>query len=81
MLTITNTLVTREHVGAACRRTHEGRLRERYHTILWRMDGKSGPEVAQWLYRAEETMRTWGQAFHEAGLPGLERAPMPGRPA
>jgi transposase len=79
-LTITNTLVIREQVWAAFRRTHEVRLRERYHTILLLMDGKSCPEVAQWLYRDEETIRTWVHAFHEAGLPGLERAPIPGRP-
>jgi transposase len=75
MLTITNTMVTREHVGAAFRRTHDVRLRERYHTILQLMDGKSCPEIAQWLYRDEETIRTWVQAFNEAGVPGLERAP------
>ena len=39
MLTITNTTVTREQVWAAFRRTHEVRLRERYHTILLLMDG------------------------------------------
>jgi transposase len=81
MLTITNTTVTREQVWAAFRRTHDVRLRERYHTILLLMDGKSCPEIARWLYRDEETIRTWGQAFNEAGVPGLERALIPGRPA
>jgi transposase len=81
MVTITNTTVTREHVWAVFRRTHEVRLRERYHTILLLMDGKSCPEIAQWFYRDEETIRTWVHAFHEAGLPGLEHAPIPGRPA
>jgi transposase len=50
-------------------------------TILLLMDGKSCPEIAQWLYRDEETIRIWVHAFNEAGLPGLERAPIPGRPA
>jgi transposase len=81
MLTITNVAVTREHVWTAFRRTSDVRLRERYHTILLLMDGKSCLEVAQWLYRDEETIRTWVHAFNEAGLPGLERAPLPGRPA
>jgi transposase len=80
MVTITNTTVTREHVWTAFRRTHDVRLRERYHTILPLMDGKSCPEAAQWLYRDEETVRTWVPAFNESGLPGLERAPIPGRP-
>ena len=80
MVTITNTTVTREHVWTAFRRTHDVRLRERYHTILLLMDGKSCPEVAQWLYRDEETIRTWAHAFNEAGLSGLERAPILGRP-
>jgi transposase len=80
MLTMTNTTVTREHVWTAFRRTHDVRLRERDHTILLLMDGKSCPEVAQWVYRDEETIRTWAHAFNEAGLPGLERAPILGRP-
>lgn len=81
MLSITNTTVTREHVWAAFRRIHDVRLRERYHTILLLMDGKSCSEIAQWLYRDEDTIRTWVHAFNEAGCPGLERAPIPGRPA
>jgi transposase len=80
MVTITNTAVTREHVWAAFRRAHDVRLRERYHSILVLMDGKGCPEVAQWLYRDEETIRSWARAFNEAGLPGLERASSPGRP-
>jgi hypothetical protein len=80
MVTITNTTGTQEHVWTAWRRTHEVRLRERYHAILLLMDGKSCPEAAQWRYRDEETLRTWGHACHEAGLPSWERAPIPGRP-
>jgi transposase len=81
MLSITNTTVTREHVWTAFRRTHDVRLRERYHAILLLMDGKSCSEIAQWLYRDEDTIHIWVHAFNEAGVPGLERAPIPGRPA
>jgi transposase len=81
MLTTTNTTVTREEVWHAFRRTHDARLRERYHCMLLLMDGKSCPEVAQWLSRDEETIRSWVHAFHEAGLRGLERAAIPGRSA
>ena len=81
MLSLTHTTVTREQVWTAFRRTHDVRLRERYHAILLLMDGKSCSEIAQWLYRDEDTIRTWVDAFNEAGLPGLERAPIPGRPA
>ncbi len=81
MLRITNLAVTREQVWAAFRRTHDVRLRERYHAILLLMDGKSCPEIAQGLFREEETVRTWVQALNDAGLPGLEHAPIPGRPA
>jgi transposase len=80
MLTIMNSTVTREHVWAAFRHTADVRLRERYHAILLLMDGKSCPEVAQWLYRDEETSRAWVHARNEAGLRGLERATIPGRP-
>ena len=79
MLTITNTTVTRDEVWHAFRRTHDARLRERYHCMLLLMDGKGCPEVAQWLYRDEETIRSWVHAFNEAGLQGLERAAIPGR--
>ena len=81
MLRITNLAVTREQVWAAFRRTHDVRLRERYHAILLLMAGQSCPEIAQGLLREEETIRTWGQALNDAGLPGLEHAPIPGRPA
>jgi transposase len=81
MLTIKNPTVTREHVWVNFRRTHDVRLRGRDHAILLLMDGKSCLEVAQWLYRDDETIRTWVHAFHEARLLGLERTPIPGRPA
>ncbi len=80
MLSITNTTVTREELWRTFRRTPDVRLRERYHCILLLMDGKSCPEIAQWLYREEETIRSWVRAFNEAGLRGLARAPSPGRP-
>jgi transposase len=80
MLSITNTTVTREQLWRTFRRTHDVRLRERYHGILLLMDGQSCPEIAQWLYREEETIRRWVRACNEAGLQGLARAPSPGRP-
>jgi transposase len=80
MVTITNTTVTREQVRMTFRRTHDVQLRERYHSILLLMDGKSCPEIAQWFYRDEETIRSWVHAFNAAGLRGLEREPIPGRP-
>jgi transposase len=70
MLMITNPTVTREQVWAAFRRTQDMRLRERYHSILLLMDGKSCPEIARWLYRDEETIYTWVHALNEPGLPG-----------
>jgi transposase len=81
MLTLTNPTVTRAAVWDAFRCTHDVRLRERYHCMLLLLDGKSCPEIAQWLYRDEETIRSWVHACNEAGLPGLARAPIPGRPA
>jgi transposase len=81
MVTITHTTGTREHVWAAFRRAHEVWLRERYHRILLLMDGTSCPEIAPWLYRDEERIRAWVQAFNEAGLHGVERATIPGRSA
>jgi transposase len=81
MLEITNTAVTRDEVWHAFRRARGTRLRERYHCILLLLDGKSCPEIAQWLYRDEETLRRWVHAFNTSGLPGPEREASPGRPA
>ena len=58
-----------------------GYVRERYQCILLLMDGKSCPEIAQWLYRDEETVGSRVNAFNKAGLRGLGRAPIPGRSA
>jgi transposase len=80
MLTMTNTTVTREQVWAAFRATPDVRLRERYHTSLLPKSSKSCLAVAQWLYREEGTVRAWVHAFNEAGLRGMERATIPGRP-
>ena len=80
MVTMTTTTITREEVWRAFRRTPDVRLRERYHCILLLMDGRSCPEIAQWLYRDEDTVRGWVHAFNSGGLQGLERAPIPGRP-
>ena len=80
MLTITNTTVTREAVWPAFRETSDVRWRERYHAILWLLDGKTCPEIGQWLYCDEDTIRSWVHAVNEAGLSGLDRAPTPGRP-
>jgi len=81
MLILTNPTVTRDTVWDAWRRTSDVRLRERYHSLLLLMDGKSGPEIAQWLSRDEATIRAWVHACNEGGLPGLECAPMPDRPS
>jgi hypothetical protein len=80
MLTLTSLTVTREHVWGACRHPAEGRWRARDHAISLLMAGKRGPAVAPWLSRDGDTRRAWGHAFHEAGLRGLARAPLPGRP-
>jgi transposase len=53
----------------------------RDHGMLLRLDGKSGPEMAPWLDRDEDTIRGWGHAFTHSGLQGLERELLPGRPA
>jgi transposase len=81
MLNISHPNVSLEQVWAAFRQTRDVRLRERYHSILLLLDGKTCSEIAQWLYRDEETIRRWVHAVNEAGLPGLAREEIPGRPA
>jgi transposase len=80
MLCITNPTITRQEVWTTFRRTRDVRMRERYHCILLLLDGKTCAEIAQWLYRDEDTIRSWVHAVNAAGLQGLERASMPGRP-
>ena len=65
MLKVTNPSVTREVVLSAFRRSHDVRLRERYHAILLLLDGKTCPDIAQWFYRDEETIRLWGHAVND----------------
>ena len=67
MLTMTNPSITRERVWVAFRRARYVRLREVYHSILLVLDGKSCPEIAQWLYRDEENIRGWVHAVNTAG--------------
>ncbi|HEY7494551.1 MAG TPA: helix-turn-helix domain-containing protein [Candidatus Tectomicrobia bacterium] len=55
-------------------------MRERYHGLLLRFDGHPCPDIARWLSRDDDTIRSWVAAFNEAGLEGLQRAPIPGRP-
>jgi transposase len=74
-------MTTREQVWMAFRQTPNIRLREPYHCILLVMDGRSCPEIAQWLSRDEDTIRGWVHAFNQSGLQGLERESIPGRPA
>jgi transposase len=81
MLTITNQGVTRELLWEAFRGKHDLRLRERYHSIFLVFDGRSCPEIAQWLCRDGETVRSRVHAVTQAGLQGLERKVIPGRPA
>ena len=81
MLKVTHPAVTRESVWEAFRRCHDVRLRERYHAVLLLFDGHTCPDIAQWLYRDEETIRTWIHALNDQGLQGLQRAPIPGRPS
>jgi hypothetical protein len=81
MLTVSHTTVTGDDVWRALRRMHDVRLREREHCLLRLRDGKSCPEIAPWLSREEDTMRSWGHAFNQGGLQGRERDAIPGRPA
>jgi transposase len=81
MVTIRNTAVPREEGWRAFRQVHDARRRERYHCMLRLIDGKSCPGIAQWLYREEDTIRSWVHAFNQGGLQGLEREGIPGRPA
>ena len=79
-MTMTPTMITREERWHAFRRPPDVRLRARAHGRRWRVDGRSGPEVAQGLDRDADPVRGWGPAFTPGGRQGRERAPSPGGP-
>ena len=81
MLKITHADVTWQTVWDAFRHCHDVRLRERYHAVLLLLDGQTCPDIAQWLYRDEDTICLWIHAVNEQGLEALQRAPIPGRPS
>jgi hypothetical protein len=51
-------------VWAAFRHTVDVRWHERYHALLRLLDGRSCPEVVQWLYRDEATIRACVHALN-----------------
>jgi hypothetical protein len=67
MVTMGNTTIPREDIWRAFRQTHAVRLRERSHGMLRLIDGNSGPEVAPWRSREEDTMRSGVHAFNQGG--------------
>ena len=78
MLKITHADVTRQTVWDAFRPCHEVRLRERYHAVLLWLDGHPCPDIAQWLYRDEDTIRLWIHAVNEQRLKACRVLPFRG---
>ena len=86
MLTITNTIVTREQVWAAFRRTHEVRLRERYHAILLLMDVRAVPRwpsgsIGMRRRFAPGSMRLTRQGFQAWSMPRFRGAQRDSQPS
>jgi hypothetical protein len=63
--TLTNTTVSREDVWRALRQANDVHLRGRYHGLLLRFDGHPCPDMARWLYRDDNTIRSWVAAFNK----------------
>ena len=59
----------------------QSRMRERAHMVLLSSQGYTIKEICSILYRSENTVTTWLDAYENKGFPGLYDEPIPGRPS
>ena len=56
------------------------RMRERAHMVLLSSQGRDMKEICSIVYRSENTVATWLNAYEDKGFLGLYDEPIPGRP-
>ena len=59
----------------------KSRMRERAHMVLLSSQGRNMKEICSIVYRSENTVATWLNAYEDKGFPGLYDEPIPGRPS
>ncbi len=57
------------------------RMRERAHMILLSNQGRSIRDICSLVYRSENTVAAWLNAYEREGFLGLYDKPIPGRPS
>jgi len=62
------------------RNHQEPRMRERAHMVLLSSQGYNVNEICSILYRTENTVTTWLDAYENKGFLGLYDQPITGRP-
>ncbi len=58
----------------------KSRMRERAHMVLLLKSGYTIKEICSIVYRGENTVITWLNAYKSKGFLGLYDEPIPGRP-
>jgi transposase len=58
----------------------KSRMRERAHMVLLSSQGRAIKEICSIVYRSENTVTTWLNAYESMGFPGLYDGDIPGRP-
>jgi transposase len=61
----------RQAIERRRRQTRDYRLARRLSALLWRDDGKTGPEIAQLLGVGARTVRNWLRLYRKKGLEAL----------
>jgi transposase len=61
----------RQAIERRRQQTHDYRLGRRLSALLWRDDGKTGPEIAQLLGVGTRTVRNWLRLYRQKGLEAL----------
>ena len=59
----------------------KSRMRERAHMVLLSSQGRNIKEICSIVYRSENTVATWLNAYEDKGFLGLYDEPIPGRPS
>ena len=62
------------------RRRAVGRVSQRAHMVLLNARGYTVPQIAEIFEVGEDVVRTWLHRYQQAGPPGLDDRPRPGRP-
>lgn len=70
--------MSQDDIKKKIRQCKDTRDYERWLCINFSIKGKNVPEIAELLFRNEQTIREWIESFNKKGVEGLERISPPG---